>query len=190
MVLVEVDAGDSSLKRKEQIQVASPYTGEAPRRVGLNHPSIAPYGAYTCKGGDQVVISIQNEREWSNFCEQVLRRPELANAPDYCDNVQRCSNRAALDSEIEAVFGRMTRSELVQSLQQAKIAFGSVNSVADLSQHQQLRRTPVATPSGTVDLVAPPVISERDASVLGAVPALGQHSEAIRDEYPDPASQC
>ena len=160
------------------------YTGEAPRRVGLNHPSIAPYGAYTCKGGDQVVISIQNEREWHNFCEQVLRRPELANAPDYSDNVQRCSNRAALDSEIEAVFGQMARSELVQCLQQAKIAFGSVNSVAELSQHQQLRRTSVATPSGTVDLVAPPVISEREAPVLGAVPALGQHSEAIRDEYP------
>jgi len=160
------------------------YTGEAPRRVGLNHPSIAPYGAYACKGGDQVVISIQNEREWRSFCEQVLRRPEMADLPAYCDNVQRCSNRAAMDIEIEAVFGQMARSELVQCLQRAKIAFGSVNSVADLAQHQQLRRTSVATPSGTVDLVAPPVINERDAPALGAVPALGQHSEAIRDEYP------
>ncbi|HEY9147974.1 MAG TPA: CaiB/BaiF CoA-transferase family protein, partial [Gammaproteobacteria bacterium] len=51
------------------------YTGEAPQRVGLNHPSIAPYGAYACEGGDQVVISIQNNREWRNFCEQVLGRP-------------------------------------------------------------------------------------------------------------------
>ena len=163
------------------------YTGKAPGRVGLNHPSIAPYGAYACKDGEQVVISIQNNREWQSFCEQVLQRPELFDAPAYGNNVDRCTNRPALDHEINGVFGQMERADLMQRLQQAKIAYGSVNSVADLAQHQQLRRTSVETPSGTVELVAPPVIVEREQPSLRPVPELGEHSDAIRGEYQDNA---
>ena len=159
------------------------YAGAAPQRVGLNHPSIAPYGAYVCAGGEQVVISIQNNREWASFCEQVLQRPDLVDAPDYRNNVDRCNNRPALDREINAVFGQLARTELMGQLQQAKIAFGSVNSVADLVQHQQLRRAPVSTPSGTVALVAPPVIAGGAQPALRPVPALGEHSDAIRGEF-------
>ena len=159
------------------------YAGAAPQRVGLNHPSIAPYGAYVCAGGEQVVISIQNNREWKSFCEQVLQRPDLVDAPDYRNNVDRCNNRPALDREINAVFGQLARAELMGQLQQAKIAFGSVNSVADLAQHQQLRRAPVSTPSGTVALVAPPVIAGQAQPALRPVPALGEHSDAIRGEF-------
>ena len=161
------------------------YAGAAPQRVGLNHPSIAPYGAYVCAGGEQVVISIQNNREWKNFCEQVLQRPQLVDAPDYRNNVDRCNNRPALDREINAVFGQLARPELMRQLQQARIAFGSVNSVADLAQHQQLRRAPVSTPSGTVALVAPPVIAGQAQPALRPVPALGEHSDAIRGEFQD-----
>jgi len=163
------------------------YTGAAPRRVGLNHPSIAPYGAYACEAGEQVVISIQNNREWKDFCEQVLQRPDLVDAPAYRNNVDRCNNRPALDREINAVFGQLARPELMRQLQQAKIAFGSVNSVADLVQHQQLRRAPVSTPSGTVALVAPPVIAGQAQPALRPVPALGEHSDAIRGEFQDDA---
>lgn len=159
------------------------YTGQAPRRVGLNHPSIAPYGAYACASGEQVVISIQNNREWTSFCEQVLQRPKLVDMPAYSQNVDRCANRPALDGEINKIFGQLKRPDLVQRLVQAKIAFGSVNSVADLSQHQQLRRTAVATPGGRVELVAPPVRVAREEPALRPVPALGEHSDAIREEY-------
>lgn len=159
------------------------YTGEAPQRVGLNHPSIAPYGAYACEGGDQVVISIQNNREWRNFCELVLGRPELVEDPHYRNNVDRCTNRPALDQQINAVFTRMSRSALVQRLLDARIAFGSVNSVADLSRHQQLRRSEVATPSGAVALVAPPVISSSGNPALRPVPALDEQGDAIRREF-------
>ncbi|MFT5483578.1 MAG: itaconate CoA-transferase [Halieaceae bacterium] len=159
------------------------YTGVSPKRVGLNHPSIAPYGAYTCKGGDQVVISIQNNREWQNFCELVLARPDLFEAPLFVRNVERCENRPALDKEISEVFATLERGELTERLFEAKIAFGSVNSVADLSSHQQLRRIAVATPSGSVALVAPPVVSAGEELSLRPVPALGQHTEAIRREY-------
>jgi crotonobetainyl-CoA:carnitine CoA-transferase CaiB-like acyl-CoA transferase len=163
------------------------YGGKAPERVGLNHPSIAPYGAYTCRDGDQVVISIQNNREWRNLCEQVLGRPDMVQDPLFRDNVDRCANRPALDARIEAVFGSISRGELVDRLFAARIAFGSVNSVADLSNHRQLRRAVVETPSGPVDTVAPPVQRDGGDGPLRPVPALGQHSSQIRQEFADPA---
>jgi itaconate CoA-transferase len=159
------------------------YTGQAPARVGLHHPSIAPYGAYTCRDGEQVVISIQNNREWRNFCEHILQRPDFVEAVDYCDNVQRCANRPALDREINRVFGQVGRQELVRQLEQARVAFGAVNSVADLSHHPQLRRANVETPSGIVPLVAPPALVAGRETPLRPVPAVGEHSDALRGEF-------
>lgn len=159
------------------------YGGAAPLRVGLMHPSIAPYGAYSCKDGAQVVISIQNEREWESFCVQVLARTELLADPRFNTNVARCANRPVLDAQINHVFATLDRTVLAQRLLQAKIAFGAVNSVADLVAHPQLRRTSVPTSSGPVDLVAPPVRTGSEQRDLGPVPALGEHSAALRREF-------
>jgi itaconate CoA-transferase len=167
------------------------YAGAAPKRVGLNHPSIAPYGAYDCQADTktedestaQVVISIQNNREWRDFCEQVLQRPELVEDSLYRNNIDRCQNRPALDNEINAVFSVITKDKLIARLTKGKIAFGSVNSISDLSTHPQLRRTQVDTPSGPIEMVAPPVIKHNETVSLKAVPALGQHSEQIREEF-------
>jgi itaconate CoA-transferase len=160
------------------------YGGEAPRRVGLRHPSIAPYGAYCCASGEQVVISIQSEREWANFCTAVLERVDLVDDPRFRTNVARCDNWPALDDEINRVFSALAREALTSRLHRAKIAFGAVNSVADLVAHPQLRRASVATPSGVIDMVAPPVSVAGELPRLRPVPALGEHSEAIRREYP------
>jgi itaconate CoA-transferase len=159
------------------------YTGTAPTRMGLNHPSIAPYGAYTCKDGAQLVIAIQNEREWMRFCDDVLELQTLAEDAQYRTNIARCMNRAALDDKINSVFSNLTPQELERRLLQAKIAFGAVNSVADLVQHPQLRRTSVVTPSGMVELVAPPVKISGEQHPLRPVPGLGEHTDAIRREY-------
>jgi itaconate CoA-transferase len=163
------------------------HTGAAPPRVGLRHPSIAPYGAYACSGGEQVVIAIQNDREWKNLCGQVLQRPDLVVDSRYSTNVARCNHRPALDEEINHVFASLSRAALAQRLQQASIAFGAVNSVADLAQHPQLRRTPVSTAVGDIELVAPPVRVAGEQASLRPVPSLGEHSEALRREYRDDA---
>jgi crotonobetainyl-CoA:carnitine CoA-transferase CaiB-like acyl-CoA transferase len=161
------------------------YGGAAPQRVGLNHPSIAPYGAYACRGGELVVISIQNEREWLSLCENVLQQPGLAVDTRFASNVVRVANRAALDAEINGVFGTLSRTELCARLKAARIAFGAVNSVADLVRHPQLRRTEVDTPSGPVQLVAPPAIRAGEEVTLRPVPALGEHTGALRAEFGD-----
>lgn len=159
------------------------YGGIAPERVGLNHPSIAPYGAYHCGDGQQVVISIQNNREWRSFCEVVLQKPEMVEHHLFKDNVNRCENRPALNEQIDGVFGGLERNEVITRLQEGRIAFGSLNSIADLSKHQQLRRMAVETPSGPAQLICPPARSAETSDQFGLVPALGEHSDALRGEF-------
>jgi crotonobetainyl-CoA:carnitine CoA-transferase CaiB-like acyl-CoA transferase len=156
------------------------YGGRAPARVGLAHPSIAPYGAFTCADGKKIVISIQNEREWVRLCAEVLGAPALATDPRFSDNNRRVQNRPALDAFVADVFAREGREALAAKLFAAGIAFGRLNSVADFSQHPHLRRVDVPTPEGVVAMPAPPGGLDGPA---GAVPSLGQHTDAIRREF-------
>ena len=158
------------------------YGGQAPQRVGLNHPTIAPYGVYRLADGE-VLLSIQNEREWHRLCAEVLENPALATESRFASNGARVANRAALDREIAAVFGKLTRQAAVARLNRAAIAFGMLNGVEDLSVHPQLRRVTIQTPSGPVRLPAPAARTADDGTTLGPVPALGEHSEKLRREF-------
>ncbi|MEQ8356623.1 MAG: CaiB/BaiF CoA-transferase family protein [Kiloniellaceae bacterium] len=159
------------------------YGPGAPPRVGLNHPSIAPYGVYASRDGEEVVFSIQNEREWKCLVLEVLERPEMLDDPRFADNTARVEHRAALDGIIAEVFSQFDREALSQRLFAAAIAYGAVNTPADLSDHPQLRRVTVATPSGPVELVAPPVEIRGEGFELGAVPSIDQHGPALREEF-------
>ena len=159
------------------------YGGKAPGRGGLSHPSIAPYEAYETKEGGPVVISIQNQTEWRNLCEHGLKNAALADDPLFRTNELRVANRPALNAEINKVFGSLPRSEVIDRLQAGRIAFGALNSVADLSQHPQLERNVVDSPSGPVNLLASPIHLTGEDKKYGGVPALGQHNRAIRNEF-------
>jgi crotonobetainyl-CoA:carnitine CoA-transferase CaiB-like acyl-CoA transferase len=157
-------------------------TGKAPERVGLAHPSIAPYGVYEAADG-AVVLSIQNEREWVRFCADVLGRPGLAADPRFDANVRRVANRPALDAEIASVFGPLPRAEVTRHLAAADIAFGSLNSVADLARHPQLRRAAQETERGRLSMVAAPARFDDGERPFGRVPALDEHGAALRREF-------
>lgn len=159
------------------------YAGKAPRREGLQHPSIAPYGAYHVAGGRQVVLSIQNEREWRIFCAQVLELPEVADDPRFISNAKRVAHRSELDRKINGVFDQLPLDTVIARLATARIAYASVNTVSDLSQHSQLRRVEVDTPTGPVSMPAPPVRWDGGADAVGRVPAVGEHSASIRREF-------
>jgi itaconate CoA-transferase len=159
------------------------YGGKAPARVGLNHPSIAPYGAYSLGDGSEVVIAIQNEREWVTFCGEVLGRPDIATDPRFNRNTARVANRPALDAAIDEVFRDFTRDRAILLLREARIAFGSLNSVADLSMHLQLRRLDVETPGGPVSGIAPPARWLGKRFEPRPVPALDEHGQALRKEF-------
>ena len=158
-------------------------TGRAPQRMALAHPSICPYGAFTTSDGALVLIAIQNEREWAEFCTRFLEEPDLPKRPGFDINVNRVANRAEVDAHIGAVFATMTRGDAAAKLRAANTAYGFVNEVADLSHHPALRRISVDTPNGPVSIAAPPVIISDGPVALGPVPAIGSHSDAIRLEF-------
>lgn len=158
------------------------YGGAAPARVGLNHPTIAPYGVYPLADGE-VLLSIQNEREWQRLCAEVLRKPEMASDPSYATNGARVAHRAALDRDIAAVLSRLTRAAALERLNGAAIAYGMLNGVDGLSVHPQLRRVTVQTPSGPARMPAPAARHSGVPPMPAAVPALGADSEKLRREF-------
>ncbi len=159
------------------------YAGTMPKRVGLNHPSIAPYGAYPTQDGGELLISIQNEREFARLAADVLDRPDIPADPKFCSNVARCANRPELDEIVTAAFTGVDRDTLVARLRAAGIAFGAVNDLAGLSNHPALRRVEVASETGPVAMAAPPARVDGEARELGPVPAIGEHTDAIRREF-------
>lgn len=160
------------------------YGGRAPARVGLSHPSIAPYGAFSSQDGKQVVLGVQNEREWKALCAEVLGDARLADDPRFVSNSLRVQNRIPLDAIISNIFRGLPKAAIVGRLRSAGIAFAALNGVKELSSHPQLRRVEVDTPTGPVALPAPPPRWRgEEPTSLGPSPALGQHSQAIRKEF-------
>jgi len=161
-----------------------------PTRVGLQHPTIAPYGAYETSDGSLTLISIQNEREWQRLCSDVLQMPGLATDPRFVSNNERVQNRDDLEALVGSTVGDLDRDEFQQRLQTASIAWGQVSSLDDLVGHPALRQRIVMSSKGAeVTLPAHPVRASRLAlDNTRRVPKLGQHSEAIRAEFSWPES--
>lgn len=159
------------------------YGGKTPSRSGLNHPTIAPYGTYMGSDGKEVLVSIQNEREWAIFCADILGQPDLANDPRFDSNSNRVANRGALDNIIAPIFAACTRDDMAERLRDARIAYGRVSTMEDLAQHPQNRYVEVDTPSGPVRMLAPGALVNATLPDLGAVPGLGAHTEALFAEF-------
>ncbi len=148
--------------------------GKPPRRVGLAHTSIAPYGVFTTKDGKQVLISIQSEREWVKFCAAFLKDADIPKDPRFATNVARVANRPATDSMVQAAFGALTATEAEARLIAADTAFASVNDMDGLSHHPHLRRITVDTPNGPVAYPAPAPILAGEERTYGNVPGIGE----------------
>ena len=157
----------------------------APTRGGLHHPSIAPYGAYQTSDGIDTIVSIQNEREWIRYCEIVLQNPSIAIHKKFANNNLRVENRAALDAEIEAIVGSIDASEYRSRLAKADLAFGAVNTIADLANHIALRRRRIRTAEkDLLEIPATPIRwSDTDPIDGKGIPAIGADTEKIREEF-------
>jgi itaconate CoA-transferase len=162
------------------------YSGELLRRSGPNHLSIAPYGPFPSGDGGQVILAVQNAREWARFCAEVLRRPELAEDERYRSNEQRMRHRAALGAVIAETFAPLPLEEIVRRLEAAGIACGRMNTVGEFLDHPQLRErqrwTEVDSEAGPLRALLPPVGMEDVEPVMGPVPRLGEHTGAILAE--------
>ncbi|MFY9893328.1 MAG: CaiB/BaiF CoA-transferase family protein [Xanthobacteraceae bacterium] len=157
--------------------------GKPPQRLGLAHTSIAPYGAFRSRDGVDILIAIQNDREWRVLAATVLDDAALADDPAFATNVERMKRRAATDGRVAAKFGTLDAEILMQKLADADIAFARVNTPADLAHHPHLRRITVGTPSGPVSYPAPAEQRTSTSRHYGPVPALGEHTEKVRAEF-------
>lgn len=180
---VKVSLFDSAAELMTVPLLQARYGAGAPGRVGLKHPSITPYGAFTSSDGREFVLSIQNEREWVSFCERVLQQPALASNSAFASNTARTHRRAELDALIQDVFSQITYAQAVGRLTAAQTAYGAINSVHDLIGHPQLRTRPMPVNGSLVELPAIPYITEWDDESYRAVPRVDEHGIAIRDEF-------
>ena len=164
----------------------SVYGGRPPERTGARHASIAPYGPYPAAGGSQVFLGIQNEREWAVLCEKILGRPELITDERFATNPDRVAHNDELTAIIVAVFSAIPAAGLMARLDAAGLANAQLRTPAEFAEHPQLaardRWREVGTPHGPVRTLLPPVTVPGREPVLGAVPAVGQHTAAIRAE--------
>lgn len=153
------------------------------RRIGLAHAAIAPYGVFKSKDGADILISIQNDREWRVLAEKVLGDAALGTDPKFATNIQRVKHRAETDRVVGAVFAQVDVAPLMQKLEASDIAFARVSDCELLSQHPHLRRVSFDSPSGPVSIPTTAAIFADDDRRYGPVPALGAHTEKVRAEF-------
>jgi itaconate CoA-transferase len=157
-----------------------------PPRAGAAHATIFPYGPFAAGDGKSVMLGVQNEREWQAFCAKVLQRPELAGDPRFDNNARRVQARDALAAIIDEVFSKLSSEQVVQRLEQAQIANAHVNGMREVWAHPQLaarqRWTEVASPVGMIPALQPPALPASFEARMDAIPALGQHTDAVLAE--------
>ena len=163
------------------------YEGQsAPRREGASHATIYPYGPFEAGDGKTVMLGLQNEREWKAFCEKVLLQPQLATDPRFDLNPRRSENRVELKQIILEAFSQLSAEQVIARLEEAQIANAHVNTVGELWNHPQLKarerfRT-IGSPAGELSALLPPGVNSSYDYRMDAVPAVGQHGEAILRE--------
>ncbi|RYF61078.1 MAG: CoA transferase [Comamonadaceae bacterium] len=162
------------------------YGGTAPEPMGTAHPTIAPYGAVRTADGGSVMVAVQNDREWTRLCRNVIERPDLVDDLRFSSNSERVANRADLDQELAVAFAALTERALITRLEEAQIAWSTLNGVAELARHQELdtpkRWLDTDTPGGQVRTLAPTATPGGRCAQTGVVPGYGQHTAAILAE--------
>ena len=159
------------------------HGGFTPQNHGLKHPSIAPYGAFNCGDEKQILISIQNEREWQRLCEIALGDASIAEDERFSSSTRRLENREALDGLIETEFQTQTREAVITKLEAAGVAYGRLSDLEELASHPQVKFREIDVAGSVIQLL------DRGAEVVGKVrktlklPVLGQDNEKIREEF-------
>ena len=163
------------------------YKGaEPPPRNGASHATIYPYGPFKAGDGKTVMLGLQNEREWVQFCETVLENSELAKDERFDRNFKRNEKRTELLEIIDACFSKLTSEQLIARLEKAQIANAHLNDMEGLWKHEQLkarnRWTEVETPNGAIAALLPPGLNDSYNYRMDPIPAVGEHTDAILKE--------
>ena len=183
---VEVSLFEALAEWMSQPAYYTRHSGTQPPRIGTQHATIAPYGAYTAADGKEVLFSIQNEPEWAALCEQVLQRPELLEDPRFATSSDRVAHRDELNAIISGRFGRSSSTEIAKLLDDAGIANAGVNDIAEFLKHPVLsgrnRWHDVQIPGAMAPALVPPVDVEGITPRMDPVPEAGEHTDKVLAE--------
>ena len=157
--------------------------GKRFKRLGLVHPTIAPYGVFKTRDGADILIAIQNDREWRVLADKVLGDASLGSDEKFATVPSRQQHRDETNAKVAGVFAAHDVEPLMQKLSAADIAFARVNDSALLGKHPHLRRITVDTPSGPASIPAPTPLRAGEERRYGPIPELGAHTEMVRNEF-------
>ncbi|HWC31118.1 MAG TPA: CaiB/BaiF CoA-transferase family protein [Dehalococcoidia bacterium] len=183
---IRVSLFDSIMEWMSPLSLMAAH-GPHPKRAGARHASIVPYGPYAVGGGREVVLAVQNEREWVRLCEQVLARPDLAADPRFTGNENRLRNRRDLEPQIEAGLARYSVEEAEAALEAAAVPYARMNDVEEVLRHPQVlergRLLSTRLPGGAAaDLLRAPFNIEGVEESPDEVPSVGQHTDEVLTE--------
>jgi crotonobetainyl-CoA:carnitine CoA-transferase CaiB-like acyl-CoA transferase len=183
---VEISLFDSLAEWMNYPLYFSMYGGVEPQRRGTRHATIAPYGAYTTADQREILVAVQNEREWHRFCAVFLGDPDLEHDDRFVTNSARIAHTDLLDEIVARRFGQFTRAEALDALSMAQIATAQISDMADLAAHPELternRWRDVASPAGMLQALVPPGIPAGTPLRMDPVPAVGEHTDSILKE--------
>ncbi|MFE7442821.1 CaiB/BaiF CoA transferase family protein [Streptomyces chartreusis] len=184
---VEVSLFEALAEWMGQPAYYTEYGGTQPPRLGTQHPTLAPYGAYPAADGKEVLFSIQNEREWAVLCAEFLGRADLTDDPRFATSSARVAHREELNAVVAERCARSDADEILKDLESINIACAGVNDVAAFLDHPVLagrdRWRDVAVPGGaTARALLPPADLAGVPARMEPVPAVGEHTEAILTE--------
>lgn len=159
------------------------YGGKAPSRTGVHHAAIAPYGPFRTADAREVVIAIQNEREWVRFCDVVLDGGIDSADPRYIRNSLRVEHRDALNEHIQQILGGLLHDDVLQRLERGSIAYARLNTMPEFARHPQLRLVEVDSATGPLRMADRPARFDGYQTTFGPIPRLGEQESTLREEF-------
>ncbi|MQA63143.1 MAG: CoA transferase [Actinophytocola sp.] len=181
--VIDISLFDSLVEWMSYPLYYTEYGGKTPPRMGTSHPTIAPYGSFRTRDGHELLLAVQSEREWRNFCTLVLGDESVAEDERFRSMSRRVANRTELQELIGERLGAVEMSEAIALLEGADIASAHVTPVGELARHPQLvtrdRWKNVGSPAGPVAALLPPAVFRGAEPRMEAVPGLGADTEAV-----------
>jgi crotonobetainyl-CoA:carnitine CoA-transferase CaiB-like acyl-CoA transferase len=157
---------------------------QEPTRQGSRHRQNAPYQRMQTKDG-YLMIGAAGESIWAR-CAEALGHPEWCEDPRFATNRQRMQNRAALESEMEAVLTTATSEHWIEVLEAAGVPCGPVHDYEHMFADPQVRHREliqcVSDPElGEVGHIRTPIKMGNSVRVRFLAPKLGQHNASERE---------
>jgi len=162
------------------------HSGIDQQPLGMSSPAVAPYGSFATRDGQTVVLGTTNDREWQRLAREIIERPDLADDRRFATNTDRCNRRDELNVAIETWCAQRDLADIQKTADAAGIGNSRYNLPSEVVAHPQLqardRWRPVDTPNGRISALLPPPVITGFEQPMGAVPGLGQHTDAVLAE--------